>query len=344
MSGDFLGLGAMAPKATASQLTPPAPPVQAKDPDKALANTALGVLRLNNWNCKEDDDYRSFVLTINIRSASQGVIGTEHYRITAENGLLILEVPVLDLPSPAPNAAMLLMVIAELNTFSVGAALLLTTEGVVMRHPMIPHAQQDGYFNVKMLQQCLRQIEHDRRRARTILQPIVESKPYDPFAAEAAYKNPVAPAPIAAMTPKELIDLAMEAGFSVHSDSRFISISRAPAKPELSKVHLLTTQGHLRGIVNVGVTTTARYVISRCPATVRHGLEGTADWPSGKMEQLYWVLNTLNHTSGLLRFVAMDKKIAAIAIHFPTDYAMDANQFKVFANTLIDCAEAGGTS
>ena len=340
---DFLGLGAQAPKATVSQLTPPAPPVQAKDPDKALANTALGVLRLNNWECKEDDDYRSFTVTVKIRSQKNNVLHSENYRVTADNGLLVIEVPVLALAPEPANALQLLMVLNDLNMFAVGGVLLLTTQGIVMRHAMIPHSQQDGYFNVKMLQHCLRQIEFDRRRARTVLQPLAEFKDYDPFAAEAAFKTAIAPGPVSVLSPKELLELAIAAGYSVHSDPRHLCIARPPAKADLSKVHLVSQNGHVRGTVSVGVITSAKYVFSRCPARIRQSVEGSTDWPSGKIDQLYWLLNTLNHVSGVIKFVAMDKRIVATATHFPTDRQMDTNQFTVMANALIECAEASAS-
>ncbi|HYF51207.1 MAG TPA: hypothetical protein VEJ63_17460, partial [Planctomycetota bacterium] len=224
------------PAVSVSALTPAAPLLPPKDPDKALANTALGMLRLQNWPCTEEPGYRSFKMTVRFKSPTRGVVANDEFRVFADNGLLFFEQLVLEVPD-LPGIP-LLETLNEINQYSVAATFFLKADGVYMRHAIIPRAKEDSVFSVRTLLQSLRQMYHDRRHALSLLRQVVETAVLEPMVVARAFAYPLTPGNVSCGTLEDLADLARFSGYCVNKDSRQVFLSRDSMQPDRCPVRL----------------------------------------------------------------------------------------------------------
>jgi hypothetical protein len=321
-----------------SETTPAAKPTQAKDPDKALTNVALGLFRLNNWPCEEEDGYKSFKLTVKFRSPNRGLMSTDVYRVRAENGLLIIESMILDLPE-LPGVPLLEM-LNEINQRAVSSVFELSPEGIVMRHTMIPRTREEGYFSARMILQTIRQMFHDRTHALSLLRQVVETKAIEPLGIASAFAQPIAPCPVPSFNQSQLADIVGFAGFHALNDGKHVLVSRQIKVADRDSVRLVACPGYICGWMSMGNASRGQYAWTHFPKKLRN-LFAKGSTSSGKLNQLYEHLNTLNHDARLLRFTAARGEIMAMATLFPTDLPPTVDQFKVFADSLLTFSETG---
>lgn len=320
-----------------SVATPAAAPTQAKDPDKALTNVALGMLRLQNWPCQEEPGYRSFKMTVRFKTPTRGVVATDSFRVFAEGGILFIEQLVLELP-PLPGTP-LLEAINEINLRSVSSVFWLCKEGVMMRQALIPRSVDDGFFTSRMLMQALRQMYHDRRHALSLLRQVVETRIVDPIVVATAFEHALAPNNIAGLWLDQLADLASFGGYHVHRDEKQIYLSREAVPPERCPLRMTANSGFIRGWVMLGDVVNGKDVWTFVPPKLRTLIKGKP--ASTKNAELYERINTLNQTRGLLRFVVAMRSIAAVAQAFPTDQNITIEQLTTFVDTLLEHSSTG---
>ncbi len=317
--------------------TPAAPPVQPKDPDKALVNTALGTLRLNGWYCQADPSYKSFVMTVKIRTPRRGVIATDTFRVFADNGLLYFEQLVLDLPLTAVTQMPILETLNQINQRSLSSVFILQETGVAMRHALIPRTPQEGLFSVAMMVQTMRQMYHDRRNALSLLRTVVENcGTLDPLAISRAFSSPAAPGPLTSLNLYEAENLANFAGFVTINDGRVVHLSREKMPPDQCRVKLTCGQGHLRGEVLIGHVRNGKHAWTSMPTRLQKLIKAN---PSVRSMELFQQINSINYRPGLMRIITSLKTISAISMVFPTDQDMSVEQFKIFGTTLLNYAE-----
>lgn len=334
---DFLlGPANANPAAQRSLATPPAPPTQAKDPDKALVNVALGIFRLNNWPCQEELGYRAFAARVKFHSQQLAVTTVDNYRVLAARGILTLESPVLELPD-LPGVP-ILETLNEINQRSVSSTFALTPAGVVMRHAVLPRARDEGFLSGAMILQTLRQMNHDRRHALSLLRTVVESGALDPVEVVRAFAQPLAPCLVRSPSLDEAAELAAFAGFQVQRLNGQLAVSRNGNGTAARAVHVAACPGLLRGWVVVGEPSPVLGTWTFIPPTLR-GLCENIRVLNGNDNQLLAQLNALNADAGLLRFVSVKRQAVATATCFPTDRAISPSQFRAFADALLDCAE-----
>ena len=320
-----------------SLTTPAAPPVQPKDPDKALVNTALGTLRLNGWYCQPDPSYKSFVMTVKIRTPRRGVIATDSFRVFADNGLLYFEQVVLDLPLTAVTQMPILETLNQINQRSVSSVFVLQEAGIAMRHGMIPRTAQEGRFSVAMMVQTMRQMYHDRRNALSLLRTVVENcGTLDPLAISRAFSTPAAPGPLTSLNLYEAENLANFAGFVTINDGKQVFLSRDKQPPENCKVRLTCGAGFLRGEVVIGQVRNGKHAWTAMPTRLQKMIKANS---AVKSMELYQQINAINYRPGLLRVVTSLKTISALNMVFPTDQDMSVEQFKIFGTQLLNYAD-----
>ena len=323
----------------ASLNTPAAPPVEPKDADKGLVNIALGTLRLNGWYCHADESYRSFVMTVKIRTPRRGVIATDTFRVFADNGVLYFEQIVLELPLTAVMQMPILEALNQINQRSISSVFVLQEHGVAMRHALIPRTKQEGCFSVAMMIQTMRQMYHDRRNALSLLRAVVEScGTLDPLAISRAFATPAAPGPLTSLNLLEAENLANFAGFFTINDGRQVFLARQRVPPQLCPVRLTCGPGFLKGEVTIGEIKNGKQHWTAMPSRLQNLLKHNS---AAKSMDMYQQINAINYRPGLLRIVAVMKSIVAMGMTFPTDQDMSVEQFKVFGNMLLSYAENG---
>lgn len=320
-----------------SENTPPAPPTQPKDPDKALTNVAIGIFRLKNWPCQEEPGYKAFRAKVKFHSAQLGVTSIDDYRVYASKGLLMLETPVIELP-PLPGVP-LLETINEINQRSISSVFYLDTQGVMMRHALIPRPREEGFLTAGMLLQTLRQINHDRRHALTLLREAVESKKLDPLAIARAFAQPAAASTVRSHSLEEIADLASFAGLHTNTVSGQITISKEVAAPDKCPVRVAALPGFMRGWVTLGEASRSASTWNFIPMSFRELLKSGR----GKPAQILEHINEMNKKAELLRFTYTKRQMVASAAVFPTDAPMSVEQFKVFADLLLIFAAANAS-
>jgi hypothetical protein len=302
---------------------PAAPPVEPKDPDKALTNIALGILRFNGWPCQEGSDYRSFVMDVQFRTPKRGVIATDRFCVWADQGVLYFEQPVLDLPT-LPEDTPLLEALNQINLHSVGSMFTFIDNCVSMRHVMIPRSKTEGYMTSAMIVQTIRQMFYDRRCALSLLRQVVETRQLDPLCVAKTYQRAVAPAPIASLTLSQAENLANFAGYHTQNDGKQIFLSRSIMPRQMCPVRLIPCSGFLRGETTIGEVRTGM------SARLKELIKGR------KSQVVYEHLNNMNLDPNPLRYVSSMKSVIAMSTFFPTDKDMTVEQFRIFAETLLE--------
>ena len=318
----------------ASEDTPPAPPTQPKDPDKALTNVAIGIFRLKNWPCQEEPGYKAFRAKVKFHSAQLGVTSIDDYRVYATKGLLMLETPVIDLPPM--QGVPLLETINEINQRSVSSVFYLEANGVMMRHALIPRPREEGFLTAAMLLQTLRQINHDRRHALTLLREAVESKRLDPLAIARAFAQPCAASAVKSHSLDQINDLANFAGLQTNMLAGQITLNKEVAAPDKCPVRVAALPGFMRGWVTLGDAARSASTWSFIPTSFRDLLKSGRGKPSQILEEI----NEMNKKAELLRFTYTKRQLVASAAVFPTDAPTSVEQFKVFSEMLLVFAAA----
>ena len=318
-----------------SLTTPPAPPVQPKDADKALVNTALGTFRLNGWLCQEDQEYRSFVVSVKVRSQQRGVLSTENFRVYAENGVLYFDQLALDLPFSAIGGLPIMETLNEINQRSVSSVFMLGTSGIAIRHAMIPRGKEDGYFSAAMLVQTLRQMYHDRRNGLSLLRQVMESRMLDPLFIARAFANPVLPTPAGGLTLEQAENLANFAGFITINDGRQLYLSRDKMPPDRCPVRVNCGSGMLRGHTVIGDVQNGKFSWKFMPSRLRSLIK------TDSASKIHERLNALNLRHSPVRYVAARKSLVAMSMAFATDQDITVEQFKQFASALLEHSENG---
>ncbi|MCY3018254.1 MAG: hypothetical protein NTW87_04375 [Planctomycetota bacterium] len=326
----------VAPPPSPSLTTPAAQPTPIRDLDKALTTAALGIFRLNNWPCQDEPGYRAFTARVKFHSTQLGVTTVDDFRVFGERGLLVLESPVLELPAlpgvPVPEA------LNEINQRSVSSVFVLDDRGVHMRCALLPRAREEGFLTGAMILQALRQMNHDRRHALSLLRTVVESGRLDPVEVARAFAQPLAPCALRSFTLDQALDLALFAGFHAQEHAGQVALSRTAISPERRSVRIVATPGFLRGWADLGEPSQANPAWALVPNKIRSlctNLRFLARDPREALEQL----NRLNASAGLVRFVLVRKHVLATATAFPTDQLMSVELLKVWAGALVDCAE-----
>ena len=329
------------PAVSVSALTPAAPVLPPKDPDKALANVALGMLRLQNWPCQEEDGYRSFKMQVRFKTPTRGVVANDEFRVFAENGVLFFEQLVLELPE-LPGVP-LLEAINEINQYSVAATFFLKADGVYMRHALIPRAKEDTVFSVKTLLQSLRQMYHDRRHALSLLRQVVETGVLEPVVVARAFAFPLTPGNVSCGTLEDLSDLARFSGYCVSKDSRQVYLSRDSIQPDRCPVRLTINDGYIRGFVTMGDCFNGKHHWTLVPPQLRDFIRGALSQTFGGNDtaEIYQRLNLMNQQPGLSRYIVSMRSIFAVAHAVPTDMWLTVEQFKILAERLLDHAAVG---
>jgi len=326
-----------APGPSASLTTPAAAPVAPKDPDKALTNIAIGIFRLKMWPCQEEPGYKAFRAKVKFHSTQLETTSVDDYRVFAANGLLMMESQVIDLPQM--QNVPVLETINEINLRSVSSVFIMNQHGVYMRHVLIPLTQEEGYLRSGMLLQTLRQMNHDRKHALSLIRQTVENKRVDPLAVAKAFANPSAPNTIPCHTMEETMDMASFAGFHAKPYAGQVALSREQLPAEKCSVRIAACPGFLRAWVALGEPSRGGSAWSFVPAAFRDFLK---NFKTAKPHEILEHLNELNRNSDLVRFVYAKKQIVATAACFPADQAITVEQFKRYANALLSYAP--GTS
>ena len=327
-----------APAAYCSRETPAATPTLPKDSDKALTNVALGIFKINNWPCQEERGYRSFVARVKFRSPQLGVTTTDNFNVSAEQGLLILQSPVLDLPDKV--SATVLDTLNEINQRSVSSVFIQNGQGIVMRHALIPLQPQEGYLNGAMLLQTLRQMNHDRRHALSLLRQAVENGKLDPLGIARAFAQPMAPSRVQNQTIDQLVDVAALAGFVAFNNGGQLTLSREQISPDKCRVRISVCPGFIRGSIMLGERNGGNYTWRFVPPRIRALLPIDKSNESGRLAQLYEQCNQLNEHANLVRIVSTQKHVVATSTFFPVDQPISIDQFKVYGEALLQFAES----
>ena len=326
-----------APAPSVSRNTPAAPPTQPKDPDKALTNVALGIFRLANWPCQEEPGYRAFTARVKFHSIQLGVTSVDAYRVCAEHGLLIIESLVLELPD-LPGVP-ILETLNEINQRSVSSTFALTPAGVLMRHAVLPRTREDGYFTGAMILQTLRQMNHDRRHALSLLRTVVENGRLEPLEVARAFVQPLAPCALRSHSLDQVADLAAFAGFQVQKLDGQIAVGRNGDGTARAAIHVAACAGYLRGWVKLGEPSPVLGAWTFVPPKLRGLCASIRVLGGNAYHRLLGELNVLNAGADLLRFVSVKQQAVATATCFPTDQVVGLEQFKLFADSLLDCVE-----
>ncbi len=316
----------------ASEDTPPAPPTQPKDPDKALTGVAIGIFRMKNWPCQEEPGYKAFRAKVKFHSAQLNVTSIDDYRVSAAHGLLMLETPAVELP-PLTNVPLLEM-INEINQRSISSVFFLTEQGVMMRHALIPMPREDGFLTSGMILQTLRQINHDRRHALSLLREAVECKKLDPLAIARAFAEPAAACAVKSDTLEQTADLAGFAGLHTNRLNGQITLSKDIMPADKCAVHMAALPGFVRGWATLDESSRGGAAWNVIPSAFREMLNKVGTKPYKILEQL----NEMNRKAELVRFTYTKRKVVASAALFPTDAPTSVEQFKVFAEALLHFA------
>ena len=192
-----------------------------------------------------------------------------------------------------------------------------------------------------MLAQTIKQMYYDRRHALSLLRTVIETQRIEPMNIVEVFSRPVPMSVIGNLSNAQAADLAGFAGFNAQSDPRQVYLSREVCRPEFCPVRLAACPGYLCAWVSLGDTSNGHYTWTSFPKKIRSLFKNVKAMSVGKIGQLYQHLNTLNADSRMLRFVTSRNKIMAMAMLAPTDQPITVEQFKVFADALLDYAETG---
>jgi hypothetical protein len=300
-----------------------------------LTGVALGIFRLNNWPCHDEPGYKAFTARVKFHSAQLDITSVDDFRVHAEHGLLVLESPVLDLPS-LPGVP-LLETLNEINQRAVASTFVREGDSIRMRHAVIPRERDDGYLTGAMILQVLRQMNHDRRHALSLLRTVVETRLLDPLEVVRAFATPLAPCALRAHTLAQTADLAVFAGYHVHLLGNHLALSRDDVTPDKCPVRVVVAPGLMRGWVNLGELGKLDRARQTMPVLLRglcDKLSFIAGWPSRLLEHL----NDMNRNSRLVRLTYARKYVVATSCLFPTDHVPTVEQFRAFADALLECA------
>ena len=224
--------------------------------------------------------------------------------------------------------------INEINQRSISSVFFLNDSGVMMRHALIPRPREDGFLTSGMILQTLRQINHDRRHALSLLREAVECKTLDPLAIAGAFAQPAAACAVKADTLEQAADLAGFAGLHTNRLNGQITLSRDVLPPDKCAVHVAALPGFVRGWVTLDDSSRATGAWSVMPASIRELLKNVRIKPYKVLEQV----NTMNQTAELVRFTYTKRQMVASASVFPTDEPVSVEQFKIFAEALLHFA------
>ncbi|HEY3322716.1 MAG TPA: hypothetical protein VGP72_19830 [Planctomycetota bacterium] len=303
----------------ASMSTPAAPPTQPFDPDKALVNIALGMFRFHNWPCQDEPGFRAFRAKVKFHSSMLGVTTVDDFRVSGTRGLLVLESPVIDLPQL--DDVPLAQAINEINQRSIAATFVQTCDTVTMHRAISPRPREEGVLTSGLILQTLRQMNHDRRHALTIIRRTVEERRVDHPSVQAAFAQPAAPCAMPALSLQQVDDLARRCGYRAWRIGDELLLSRELTSAERCRVRISACAGFLRGWVAPA---------SVVPASVPAG--------TAQVERA----NELNRVPGLVRYVVSRKQMTATAACFPTDQPLSQAEFKAFVEALMN--EASGSA
>jgi hypothetical protein len=293
-------------------------------------------LRLNGWFCQEDQEYRSFVVSVKVRSAQRGILSSENFRVYAENGVLFFDHLALDLPLSAIGQIPIMETLNEINQRSVSSVFILGTHGIVIRHAMVPRTKDEGYFSSAMLVHTLRQMYHDRRNGISLIRQVMETRVLDPLAIARAFSNPLLPTPAGGLTLDQADNLANFAGFMTISDGQKLYVSKEKMPPDRCPLRVNCGSGILRAHTVLSDIQNGKFSWKFVPSRLRSFMRGDT------ASKIHDRLNALNSRPSVVRYVVARRALVALCMAFPTDQDITIDQFKLLAGALFEHADNGG--
>lgn len=321
------------------QAVPAAAPTAPKDPDKALTTFVLGLFRVRGWPCQELEGYKSFSMKAGFRNPETGQQDVCTVTVSARNGVLTLETLLIPLPEPSLWGCVR-ETLNLLNACSGGSVFLLREAGVVVRQKLIPRPVECGTFSAQGVLLALRQLNHDRRLAHTVMVDLLQSGLTDRSYLTRRFAEPCAPNPAPPLTLEQVQDLAALAGFYSYHLGDTVALSRTACPPEGCQVRLTVTGRMIRGWALLDDNLTR--VPTQAWTFVKHVLKTARE--SGAMPSRTMVgrllerLNVLNDSAGLLRFIYSNGCVLALGLYVPVEAELSAEEFKHLADALLRVA------
>jgi hypothetical protein len=264
-------------------------------------------------------------MDVQFKTPRRGVIGNDRFCVYAYEGLLYFEQCILELPT-LPADTPILEALNQINLRAIGSTFTLDANGVNMRHCMIPRGKDEGYMTSAMIVQTVRQMFYDRRCALSLLRQVVESRAIDPVAVAKTFERVAAPNPNASLTLPQIENLASFAGYYTHVFNNQIYLARSIMPPGLCPVRLSAGPGFMRGETTIGEVKSG--FSSRIGNLIKVSKTSAS--------KIHENLNNMNLEPNLLRYVTSLKSILAIVMSFPTDKDMTVEQFRSFAEALLE--------
>lgn len=321
------------------KVVPPAPPTAPKDPDKALTTFALGMFRVRGWPVQELDGYKAFAVKAGFRNPETGQQDVCDVTVSARNGVLTIETQLVPLPEPslwAPVRETLNL----MNARSGGSVFLLRESGVIVRIKVLPRAAELGAFSTRGILQALRQLNHDRRLAYTVMVDVLQSGVTDRNYIDRRFAQPTAEGINAAMTTAQLQDLAAFAGYYSYLHGDAVAVSRFACPLEECRVRLVVSDAVIRGwaILDDNLTRVPTHAWTFVKHVIKSARE-SGEMPSRTMVgRLLERLNVLNDSSGLLRFIYSNGCVLAMSVYAPVEPEMTPEEFRLIADALLRCS------
>jgi hypothetical protein len=324
------------PLQRASEFIPAAPPIEHRDPNRALVSTALGLFHLHGWPCQELSGYRAFMVEVAFQDPESGQQERCPVRVSARNRLLVFDTILMPLP-PQPwfplrealNAA---------NALGEGSVFALIEQGVLQRHLLVPRAQSQGCFAAETLMETLQRVNHDRRRLLSVIKPTIQSGKFDPAAMEAAFASPEPPGE-PWLSRAQLHDLSSLAGFSIEAQGETLYLSRGGGAP----IALTLQENFLRGVAMLNPAILGRWLSDgeSFLSSVFH-----KKWTAPKLDKLelgtvFSRLNALNEGATLLRYYWANRQLQAAAVLVLNSPDLTLEEFQPWADLLHRCASKG---
>ncbi|MBI3828780.1 MAG: TFIIB-type zinc ribbon-containing protein [Planctomycetes bacterium] len=316
-----------------------APPTLPKDPDKALTTFALGMFRVRGWPCQEMEGYKSFAVKAGFRNPETGQQDVCDVTVSARNGVLTLETELAPLPEPslwAPVRETLNL----MNARSGGSVFLLRESGVIVRIKVLPRAAELGAFSTRGILQALRQLNHDRRLAYTVMVDVLQSGMTDRNYIERRFAQPTAEGLSAAMTTAQLQDLAAFSGYYSYLHGDAVAVIRFACPLEECRVRMVVADAVIRGwaILDDNLTRVPTHAWTFVKHVIKSARE-SGEMPSRTMVgRLLERLNVLNDSAGLLRFIYSNGCVLAMSVYAPVEPEMSPEEFRQIADALLRCS------
>ena len=322
----------------ASDDIPAAPKTVPKDLDKAITSYALGLFRVNGWPCMELEGYRAFIVKAAFRDSKTGNKDVANITVSASGGVLTFETVVLPLPAPPWNV--LREAINALNLCCGGAVFVLRECGIAARNRLLPGGGDVASFTVEDIMQSLRQLNHDRKLALPILEEAVRDARLSPTSIELTFSGPLLPNVVPTGF-DQLYDLCQSSGYHAVRDGDMIGLSTTPCPFNQCLVQASSVGGVVRLWTVLGEDVEALMASDRWQY-VRQVLrtlsrESPALTPT-QLNQLLERLNSLNDTSGLIRYVWSNGKVYAMAVVPASGKELAVEDLQCFAQALFRCA------